>query len=87
MVEEVGRILAVGREGGERTVGSSRSFESGLFYAIHLLRSTKWVRETGALQQTEACDEWLHLAYEHLDDSNLDAKKVTATAGKDSLFA
>jgi hypothetical protein len=86
-VEEVGRISGVGRQGVERTVECSRSFESGLFYAIRLLRSTKWVRETGAVPRTDAWDEWLHLAHEHLDDVNWDAKKATSTAGKDSLFA
>lgn len=59
------------------------SFELGLFYAIRLLRSTKWIRETGAVPRTEAWDEWLHVADMHMDDANWDAKKAAVAARKE----
>jgi hypothetical protein len=84
-VEEVGRLSNLARgetEWVEQGVEYSNSFELGLFYAIRLLRSTKWVRETGAVPRTEAWDEWLHLADEHLDDPGWNAKKACGTAIK-----
>jgi hypothetical protein len=91
-VEEVGRLskpakneVAVSEPGvTDDGMEYSNNFELGLFYAIRLLRSTRWVRETGAVPRTEAWDEWLHLADVHLDDANWDAKKAAFTARKEA---
>ncbi|QDS75749.1 hypothetical protein FKW77_008533 [Venturia effusa] len=87
-IEEVGRLKSPARDEGiageaEGGTEQTNSFELGLFYAIRLLKSTKWVRETGAVPRTEAWDEWLHLAHEHLDDETWDAKRAAFVARKE----
>lgn len=92
-VEEVGRLqkpvkneVAMSEPGvTESGMEYSNNFELGLFYAIRLLRSTKWVRETGAVPKTEAWDEWLHMAEMNMDNEHWDAKRAAFVARRDSI--